>query len=86
MDTETGGYRGGHLLTAFVLGAAAGALVAYLVAPESGRRNRERIKTAARSAGRAAREAPGRVRDSWSRAVEAARSVLADALEEDARR
>ena len=86
MATDDRGYRGTHLLTAFILGAAAGAIIAYLITPESGRRQRERVKDAARSAGRAAREAPGRLRDSWSRAVEAARSVLEDALDEGARR
>lgn len=82
MATEGGGYRGSHLLTAFLLGAAAGALVAYLTAPEPGRRSRERVKSAARTAGRAAREAPDRFRDSWARAVEAARGVLEQALDE----
>jgi len=86
MATEGGGYRRTHLLTAFIVGAAAGAVIAYLTAPESGRRNRERVKDAARTAGRAARETPGRLRDSWSRAVEAARSVLEDALDEGTRR
>lgn len=82
MATEGGGYRGGHLLAAFLLGAAAGAVAAFLISPETGGRARERVKRAARSAGRAAREAPGRLRGSLSRAVEAARSVLEDALDE----
>lgn len=82
MATEGGGYRGGHLFTAFLAGAAAGALIAYLTAPESGRRNRERVKSAAKNAGRAAREVPGRLRESLSRAVDAARTVLEDALED----
>jgi len=81
MATEPGGYRGAHLLTAFLLGAAAGALIAYVTSPESGRRNRERMKDAARAAGRTAREAPTRLRDSFSRAVEAARSVLEEAID-----
>jgi gas vesicle protein len=86
MTTEGGGYRGAHILAAFLIGAATGAVIAYLTAPESGGRGRERLKDAARTAGRAAREAPARVRDSLTRAVEAARSVLEDALGEGTRR
>ena len=82
MATEGGGYRGGHLLAAFLVGAAAGALAAYLIGPEVADRARDRVKRAAGSAKRAAREAPRRFRGSLSRAVEAARSVLEDALDE----
>jgi len=86
MATEGGGFKGSHVLVAFLAGAAAGAIIAYLSAPESGRRSRERLKKTARSAERAAREAPARLRDSWFRAADAARSILEDALDESARR
>jgi gas vesicle protein len=85
MATEGGGFKGSHVLVAFLAGAAAGAIIAYLTAPEPGRRSRERIKKAARSAEQAAREAPSRLRESWSRAAEAARDILEDALEERTR-
>ncbi|HZM70100.1 MAG TPA: YtxH domain-containing protein [Candidatus Cryosericum sp.] len=86
MATEGGGFKGSHILVAFLAGAAAGAIIAYLTAPESGRRNRERVKKAARSVERAAREAPARLSDSWFRAADAARTILEDALDESARR
>ena len=86
MATEGGGFKGSHLLAAFLAGAAAGAIIAYLTAPESGRRSRERVRKATRSAERVAREAPARLRDSWSRAAEAARTILEDALDEGTRR
>ena len=47
MATEGGGYRGGHLLAAFLFGAAAGALAAYLIGPEVADRSRERVTRAA---------------------------------------
>jgi gas vesicle protein len=85
MATEGGGFKGSHLLVAFLAGAAAGAILGYLTAPESGRRSRERVKKAARSAERAVREAPTRLRDSWARAAEAVRDTLEDALDENIR-
>jgi gas vesicle protein len=40
------GFSGGHLLAAFLVGAATGAVVALLTTPTSGAENRERLKAA----------------------------------------
>lgn len=66
-------YGGGHLVAAFLGGAAAGAVVALLTAPRAGRESRERVRdyidhrrddaarlpSAVRAAGEAARNAFG---------------------------
>ena len=87
MTTEYGygsGYRGSHLLTAFILGAAAGAVIAYYMAPEESRRKvREAARDAARNLGQKAREMGPKVKESLNRGYEAARSVMEEATDTD---
>ena len=80
MSSESGGFRGSHVLAALVVGALAGAVVAYLTAPQSGRRTREQIKEAARQAGRRFRDAPDRARGVWREAADAAREAFENSL------
>ncbi len=80
MNPEPRGYRGGHVLAALVVGALAGAVVACLTAPQSGRRTREQIKEAARRAGRRLRDAPDRARGAWQEAADAAREAFENAM------
>lgn len=69
--SEGRGVSGGSLLLAFIAGAAAGAAVALLTSPKSGREMRESIASWARRSG---------VRDAVSRAITASR----DAFDRDA--
>jgi gas vesicle protein len=61
------GVSGGNLLLAFLAGAAAGAVVALLTAPKSGREMRESVGSWVRSGG---------PRDAVDRAVRAAREAI----------
>ena len=63
---------GGGLLVAFLAGAAAGAVVALLTAPKSGREMRETVAAWARSGG---------VGDAVDRAIRAAREAIDRARE-----
>jgi gas vesicle protein len=80
MSPETRGYSGAHILAALVVGALAGAVVAYLTAPQSGRRTREQIKEAARRAGRRFEDAPEKARGAWREAADAAREAFDNAM------
>jgi len=80
MDPESRGYRGGHVLAALVVGALAGAILAYLTAPQSGRKTREQIKEAARRAGRRFQDAPDRARGAWQDAADAAREAFENVM------
>jgi gas vesicle protein len=62
------------------VGALAGAVVAYLTAPQSGRRTREQIKEAARRAGRRFEDAPEKARGAWQEVAEAARDAFDKAM------
>jgi gas vesicle protein len=83
MSPESRGYSGGHVLAALVVGALAGAVVAYLTAPQSGRRTREQIKEAARRAGRRFEGAPEKARGAWQEAAEAAREAFEKVVRPD---
>ena len=72
-------YGGGHLLAAFLGGAAAGAAVALLTAPHSGRENRERMKVYFDERRYEARRLPVAVRA----AGDAAREAFVDAMHEE---
>ena len=65
--SEERGVSGGSLLLAFLAGAAAGAVVALLTAPKSGREMRESVESWVRRGG---------ARDAVDRAVRAARDAI----------
>ena len=74
-------YGGAHLLIAFLTGCAAGAAVALLTAPQSGRETRDQIRTWGRDIGSKASRVPGAVKDAYSRASIAAKEAFVDAFE-----
>lgn len=65
--SDNGHGSGVNLLLAFLAGAAAGAVVALLTTPKSGREMREQVGSWARESG---------VKDAVSRAVRASRNAL----------
>jgi len=65
--SEGRGGSGGSLLIAFLVGAAAGAVVALLTAPKNGREMRESVASWAKRSG---------VRDALTRATRATRDSL----------
>lgn len=77
--SENGRYSGAHLLVAFVAGAAAGAAVALLTAPQSGRESREQVRAWTSDLGEKASRATGAVQNAYGRATEAAKDVLSHA-------
>lgn len=72
------------LILAFVLGAAAGATVALLTAPQSGRESRQKLKDLARDAAGGLDRVPDLVGEAYDRAAQAAREAFVRALEEAA--
>lgn len=88
MSDENGNV--GSVLTAFVLGAAAGAAVALLFAPAAGKETREFLTEKAREgrdkatgAARQAREALARQRETISGAIERGRDAYREAREKE---
>jgi len=80
--SESNRYGGAHLLIAFLAGAAAGAVVAYLTAPRSGRETRENLKEWAGDVRGKAVRVPHAVREAYSKASEAAKTAFVEALRE----
>lgn len=64
-------FSGSHVLVAFLAGAAAGAVVALLTAPKSGRETREDIKDFGRNFAGTAQKVPGALRSASTAAAEA---------------
>jgi gas vesicle protein len=88
MSDESG--SAGKILTAFVLGAAAGAAVALLFAPAAGKETREFLTEKAREgrekageAARQAREVLARQRETISGAIERGRDAYREAREKE---
>jgi gas vesicle protein len=69
-NTMTGGF--GSFLGVFLLGAAAGAAVALLTAPRSGRETRAQLKDTARDL---MERAPGALRNAADRAMKVGQAV-----------
>ena len=78
--SENSKYGGAHLLIAFVAGAAAGAAVALLTAPKSGRESRAQVRAWAGDLGQKASRASGAVHDAYGRAADAAKDAFSQAL------
>ncbi len=88
MSDESGGT--GQIVTAFVLGAAAGAAVALLFAPAAGKDTREFLTEKAREgrekaaeAAHQTREALARQRETISSAIERGRDAYREAREKE---
>ena len=79
MATENN-WGGGSVFTAFILGAACGAVAALLTAPQTGAETREQVRDFTRMAGRKARNIPFEMQGAWRRAVDAARSAFDEAV------
>ena len=82
MTHESHGNGLGSILSAFVLGAAAGAAIALLTAPRSGRETRERLKGTSLDLGKTIERLPGAIRRAGSRAVKAGQATLEQARDE----
>jgi gas vesicle protein len=76
-NIEYRGYGFGHILTALLAGAAAGAAAAYLTAPGSGADSRRRIRETVDGT----KESVARVPVALKKATEAARDAFTQALE-----
>jgi gas vesicle protein len=79
MATENN-WGGGSVFTAFIVGAACGAVAALLTAPQTGAETREQVREFTRMAGRKARNVPFELQGAWRRAVDAARNAFDEAL------
>ena len=82
MTTESRARGFGFYLGAFVLGATAGAAIALLTAPRSGRETRERLKSAALDLEKLAENAPGAIQRAGTKAVKAGRAAFEQARNE----
>ncbi len=80
--SEANRYSGAHILIAFLAGAAAGAAVAYLTAPRSGRELREDLRGWAGDVREKAVRVPHAFRAAYSKASEAAKTAFVEALHE----
>jgi gas vesicle protein len=77
------GYRGSHILIAFLAGAAAGAAVAFLTAPQSGKETREKVRDWAQDVKEKAARVPGMVQGAYGRAADAAKRAFTEKIKED---
>ena len=69
------------LVLAFLAGAVAGAAVALLTAPQSGRETRNRLKGQTKNTARSAARVPPTVNEVYTRAARAARQAFIEILE-----
>ncbi len=80
MSGETMNSNGGNVLLAFLTGAAAGAVIALLTAPQSGRETRERLRDATRAAGDKFTKVPGAVREAYEKGSDMAKESFSQAM------
>jgi gas vesicle protein len=85
MTPENHGNGLASFVSAFVLGAAAGATIALLTAPRSGREARKRLKGTSFDLGKTIERVPGAIRRAGSRAVKAGQAAFEQARDEIAR-
>lgn len=76
MNNSRGNTSTGIALMGFALGAALGAGVALLLAPESGKRTRERLASTARGLGQRAGDTLGQARDTVTELGTDAKSAI----------
>jgi gas vesicle protein len=75
---DSTGFTTRHLVYAFLAGAAAGAVTAYLTSPGSGRENREALRRAANDLRTRAVDGVTQVQARVGRAARAAREAFAE--------
>jgi gas vesicle protein len=81
--TETRGFNGLQLLIAFATGAAAGAAVAYITAPRTGKETREALQVWAKDARDRAARIPQAVREAVDRGTQAGKEAFAHSYRGD---
>jgi gas vesicle protein len=81
--TETRGFNGLQILIAFVTGAAAGAAVAYMTAPRTGKDTRAALQGWAKDARNKASRIPQAVRDAVDRGTQAGKEAFAQSYSSD---
>jgi gas vesicle protein len=84
--TETRNINGVQLLVAFTTGAVAGAAVAYLTAPRSGKETRDALQRWANEARGNASRLPHAVREAVDRGTHAAKDAFAESYRGDGAR
>jgi gas vesicle protein len=85
MTPESHGSGLGSFLGVFVLGAAAGATIALLTAPRSGRETRDLLKGTLSDLGETMESVPGAIGRAGSRAVKAGQAAFEQARGEATR-
>ena len=81
--TETRSFNGLQLLLAFATGAAAGAAVAFITAPRSGKETREALQVWARDARDKASRIPHAVREAVDRGTHAGKEAFSQSYRGD---
>jgi gas vesicle protein len=81
--TETRGFNGLQLLIAFATGAAAGAAVAYMTAPRTGKEARAAMQGWAKDARTKASRIPQAVREAVERGTQAGKEAFAQSYRSD---
>ena len=76
-------FNGLHLLAAFTAGAVAGAAVAYLTAPRSGRETRAALQDWAREAREKASRIPHAVREAVERGRQAGKEAFVESYRDN---
>ena len=76
------GFSSGHLLLAFLGGAAAGATIAYLTAPRSGAETRQKIAESLAAKREEIARLPPALRAAYDAATAAAREAYAESLKQ----
>lgn len=76
--TDTRNFNALHIVAAFAAGAVAGAAVAYLTAPRSGRETRAALQDWARDAREKAARIPHAVREAVERGKQAGKEAFAE--------
>jgi gas vesicle protein len=84
--TESRGFTGTQMLMAFMTGAAAGAAVAFMTAPRTGKETREALSTWAMDARDKAARIPQAVRDAVDTGTRAGKEAFADSYRAGASR
>ena len=84
--TESRSFSGVQLLVAFATGAAAGAAVAYLTAPSSGKETREALQDWTRDARGRASRLPQAVREAVERGAQAGKDAFSESYRGDGNR
>ena len=83
---DTRSFSGLQLLIAFTTGAAAGAAIAYLTAPRSGKETREALQVWAQDAKHKASRIPQAVREAVGRGTQAGKDAFAESFRADGAR